>query len=113
MPPRGTPFTPGFCYRVFYQGAAIARFALPVLNDDLPRDRRLPLPFSATEILQAPEGVCPDYAILFATLARAAGIPTRLCGGIVYFQFAQGDATDMFNAVRVVGQLKAEVLEYR
>jgi hypothetical protein len=106
---------------------------------------------SATDILAAPEGVCRDYSILFATLARAAGIPTRLCGGIVYFQnsffyhawneclldpsrgawraydstlptdfvdathikFAQGDATDMFNAVRVVGQLKAEVLEYR
>jgi Transglutaminase-like superfamily len=106
---------------------------------------------SATDILTAPEGVCRDYSILFAALARAAGIPTRLCGGIVYFQgsffyhawnecllspsrgawraydstlptdfvdathikFAQGDATDMFNAVRVVGQLKAEVLEYR
>jgi hypothetical protein len=30
-----------------------------------------------------------------------------------HIKFAQGDATDMFNAVRVVGQLKAEVLEYR
>jgi Transglutaminase-like superfamily len=106
---------------------------------------------SATDILSTPEGVCRDYAILFASLARAAGVPTRLCGGIVYFQgsffyhawneclldpshtawraydstlptdfvdathikFAQGDATDMFNAVRVVGQLKAEILEYR
>lgn len=106
---------------------------------------------SATDILSTPEGVCRDYAILFASLARAAGVPTRLCGGIVYFQgsffyhawneclldpshtawraydstlptdfvdathikFAQGDATDMFNAVRVVGQLKAEILEYQ
>jgi hypothetical protein len=28
-------------------------------------------------------------------------------------KFAQGDPTAMFQAVRVVGQLKAEVLEYR
>jgi hypothetical protein len=30
-----------------------------------------------------------------------------------FLWFAQGDATDMVNAVRVVGQLKAEVLDYR
>jgi transglutaminase-like putative cysteine protease len=105
---------------------------------------------SATDVLQHPVGVCRDYATLFTALARAAGLPTRVCGGIVYFKdgffyhawaevqpspsaewipfdatlptdfvdathikFAQGDATAMFGAVRVVGQLKAEVLEYR
>jgi hypothetical protein len=30
-----------------------------------------------------------------------------------HIKFAQGDATNMFHAVRVVGQLKAEILEYR
>jgi hypothetical protein len=30
-----------------------------------------------------------------------------------HIKFAQGNATDMSNAVRVVGQLKAEILEYR
>ena len=30
------------------------------------------------------DGVCREYATLFAALARAAGIPTRLCGGVVY-----------------------------
>src|SRR5947209_1869987 len=30
--------------------------------------------------------VCLDYATLYAALARAAGVPTRLCAGIVYAQ---------------------------
>jgi transglutaminase-like putative cysteine protease len=106
---------------------------------------------SATDVLQHPAGVCRDYAILTTALARAAGVPARVVGGIVYckdgffyhawtevqpspgsadwvpfdstlptdfvdathIKFAQGDATAMFGAIRVVGQLKAEVLEYR
>lgn len=120
----------------------------------------------ATDVLTHPVGVCRDYAVLFTALARAAGLPARVCGGIVYFRdgfyyhawsevalpqsasappntehptpntnnltwrafdatlstdfvdathlkFAQGDPTAMFQAVRVVGQLKAEVLDYR
>lgn len=38
----------------------------------------------ATEVLQTKEGVCRDYAILTATLLRAAGIPTKLVSGLVY-----------------------------
>ncbi|MBX3119614.1 MAG: lasso peptide biosynthesis protein [Fimbriimonadaceae bacterium] len=38
----------------------------------------------ANEILKTKEGVCRDYAILSATLLRAAGIPTRVCSGLVY-----------------------------
>jgi transglutaminase-like putative cysteine protease len=106
---------------------------------------------SATNVLESGEGVCRDYATLFAALARAAGVPTRLCAGIVFFKegfyyhawnecrvggpdgpwvpfdstlpddfvdathikFSEGDPTSMFQAVRVVGQLKAEILEYR
>lgn len=37
----------------------------------------------ASEVLSSKEGVCRDYAILSATLLRAAGIPTRLCSGLV------------------------------
>lgn len=37
----------------------------------------------ASEILKTKEGVCRDYAILTATLMRAAGIPTRLVSGLV------------------------------
>ena len=37
----------------------------------------------ANEVLDSKEGVCRDYAILMATLCRAAGIPTRLASGLV------------------------------
>ncbi|MBM3459822.1 MAG: transglutaminase domain-containing protein, partial [Armatimonadetes bacterium] len=108
-------------------------------------------PRSAAEIMATREGVCRDYATLFAALARAVGVPTRLCTGLVYFQegffyhawvecqltegdagwfafdptlsddfvdathvkFGQGDPTEMYAAVRVVGQIQAEILEYR
>ncbi|MCL5284098.1 MAG: transglutaminase-like domain-containing protein [Armatimonadetes bacterium] len=42
------------------------------------------VPRSSVDILKRPVGVCRDYATLFAALARSAGIPTRLCAGIVY-----------------------------
>jgi hypothetical protein len=37
----------------------------------------------ANEVLDSKEGVCRDYAVLTATLMRAAGIPTRLASGLV------------------------------
>ncbi len=37
----------------------------------------------ASEILKTHEGVCRDYAILTATICRAANIPTRICSGLV------------------------------
>lgn len=42
----------------------------------------------ANEILKTCEGVCRDYAILSATLFRAAGIPSRLCSGLIFFDGA-------------------------
>jgi hypothetical protein len=38
----------------------------------------------AREVLSTKVGVCRDYAILTATLMRAAGIPARLVSGLVY-----------------------------
>jgi hypothetical protein len=108
-------------------------------------------PRGAAEIMRSRDGVCRDYATLFAALARAAGVPTRICAGIVYFQgaffyhawnecrltagddgwyafdstldddfvdathvkFSQGGPTEIFAALQVVGQIKAEVLEYQ
>ncbi|HEX5322476.1 MAG TPA: transglutaminase-like domain-containing protein, partial [Capsulimonadaceae bacterium] len=46
----------------------------------------LGLPRAARAICADPRGVCRDYAILYTALARAAGVPTRLCAGIVAFQ---------------------------
>jgi len=39
---------------------------------------------SASDILKSAKGVCRDYATLFASVARAAGIPTKICLGLVY-----------------------------
>jgi transglutaminase-like putative cysteine protease len=41
------------------------------------------LPRSAVEILSDRRGVCRDYALLYTALARSAGIPTKLCAGLV------------------------------
>lgn len=43
---------------------------------------------SSTEILRSKTGVCRDYATLYTTLARAAGIPTRFVAGMVYWKDA-------------------------
>ena len=39
---------------------------------------------SAKDVYGRRRGVCRDYATLYTALARAAGVPTRLCAGIVY-----------------------------
>lgn len=39
---------------------------------------------NASEVLRTKEGVCRDYAVLTATLLRAAGVPARVASGIVY-----------------------------
>lgn len=102
---------------------------------------------SSTEILNSRSGVCRDYAILYTALARAAGIPTKVVSGMLYWdngfyyhawaesyvgewvpmdatldsvftdathiKLAEGDANAMFRAVKAVGSLKAEILEYK
>ncbi len=100
---------------------------------------------SAVDVLHAKTGVCRDYAVLYAALARAAGIPTRMVSGLVYFEgrfyyhawaesfvgewvpfdatlttnfvdathikLAEGEATSMFDMVKTMGALKAEILQ--
>ena len=39
---------------------------------------------SAVEVLQSRRGDCNEHATLFAALARAAGVPAKLCLGVVY-----------------------------
>jgi hypothetical protein len=39
---------------------------------------------SALEVLRTKTGDCNEHAVLFTALARSAGIPTRMCAGIVY-----------------------------
>jgi transglutaminase-like putative cysteine protease len=39
---------------------------------------------TATEVLERGHGDCKDHAVLFVTLARAAGIPARTVHGFAY-----------------------------
>jgi hypothetical protein len=41
---------------------------------------------SAVEVLHTRKGECKAHAMLYTAMARAAGIPTRLVGGIVYME---------------------------
>jgi transglutaminase-like putative cysteine protease len=42
--------------------------------------------FSALEVLHTKKGECQAHTMLYTALARAAGIPTRMAGGIVYLE---------------------------
>jgi len=39
---------------------------------------------NAVQVLEARAGDCNEHAVLFAALARAAGLPTRVEAGVVY-----------------------------
>lgn len=39
---------------------------------------------SAIEVLKQKRGACKEHTVLFAAMARAAGIPTRMVAGLVY-----------------------------
>ena len=56
------------------------------VNREMTPDPSIGVIRSATDVFGRRRGVCRDYATLFTALARASGIPTRLCAGIVYSQ---------------------------
>lgn len=39
---------------------------------------------SAVEVLSTRQGDCNEHAVLFAALARAVGVPTKVCAGLLY-----------------------------
>lgn len=128
--------------------AVIARRIRAWVHSHISKPRNAGILRAAPEILVNRDGVCREYATLFAALARSTGVPTRLCGGLIYFEdgfyyhawvecrlidnpetwvpfdatldmdfvdathvkLSHGDVTEMFQAARSVGQLKAEVL---
>ncbi len=101
---------------------------------------------SGLDVLKDRRGVCRDFAVLYTTLARAAGLPTRIATGLVYaddafyyhawgesyvgrwvdldptlptafvdathLKLSHGSAESMLSVARVMGQLKAEVVQY-
>lgn len=48
------------------------------------RDVTLPDPVSVLDLLKTRRGDCSEHALLLTTLARAAGIPAREVGGLMY-----------------------------
>ncbi len=60
-----------------------AQLVQKYVNDTMRPNAGIGVLRDASEVLKTKEGVCRDYAILTATLMRAAGIPSRLCSGLV------------------------------
>src|SRR5262249_166402 len=54
------------------------------VNQQMTPDASIGVPRPAAALEARRPGVCRDYATLYTAIARAAGVPTRLCGGIVY-----------------------------
>ncbi len=50
---------------------------------NLKKDYAISLP-SAVDVLKVRKGDCNEHTTLYAALARAAGLPTKICIGIVY-----------------------------
>lgn len=53
------------------------------MADNIQTEFRITLP-SAVEVLESRKGDCNEQSTLFAALARAAGVPTKICTGLVY-----------------------------
>jgi len=53
------------------------------MNQNISKSPTISLP-SALDVLESREGDCNEHAVLFAALARAVQIPTRVCVGVVY-----------------------------
>jgi hypothetical protein len=102
---------------------------------------------NAAEVLRTLSGDCTEHTALFTALARAAGIPARMDGGIVmmagrlyyhawpevyvgswvsvdptfgqfpadatHIRLVQGGFDRYVDVIRLVGNLKVEVLEYK
>ena len=57
--------------------------------------------FSALDVLRQRKAECQGHAYLYAALARAAGIPTRVVNGLVYSEELQGFAYHSWTESRV------------
>ena len=54
------------------------------VRDNMQKVSSEPRPITALECLDAMKGDCTEHAILLAALARAAGLPCKLCTGLAY-----------------------------
>jgi len=60
--------------------------------------------FSAADVLRERRGECQGHAYLFAALARAGGLPTRVVNGIVYVPEYRGFLYHTWNEVWIAGE---------
>ncbi|MDX2065424.1 MAG: transglutaminase-like domain-containing protein [Fimbriimonadaceae bacterium] len=58
------------------------------VNENMQVNAGLGVLRNAAQVLESKEGVCRDHAILTTTLMRAAKIPSRLAGGMIYAEGA-------------------------
>jgi hypothetical protein len=56
--------------------------------DHMKKVKSEPAPITATQCLKQLSGDCSEHAVLLTALARAAGIPTKFCTGLVYVRGA-------------------------
>lgn len=63
----------------------VARTLLSWVYENLEKKPVASIP-SAVEVLAMKAGDCNEHTALYTALARALGIPTRICAGIVYLQ---------------------------
>ncbi len=62
-----------------------ARAIADWVYSNIEKDYAISLP-SATDVLRVRRGDCNEHSALYTALARAAGIPTKICLGVVYSQ---------------------------
>ncbi|HEX5093774.1 MAG TPA: transglutaminase-like domain-containing protein [Burkholderiales bacterium] len=60
--------------------------------------------FSAADVLRERRGECQGHAYLFAALARAGGLPTRVVNGLVYMPESEGFLYHTWNEVWIPGE---------
>jgi len=60
--------------------------------------------FSAADVLRERRGECQGHAYLFAAVARAGGLPTRVVNGIVYVPEYRGFLYHTWNEVWIAGE---------
>ncbi len=66
-----------------------ARKILDWVHANLAKEATVSVP-SALQVLAERKGDCNEHAVLYAALARAAGVPARMVAGTVYAEMGQG-----------------------
>jgi hypothetical protein len=61
----------------------VVRLLLNWLEDNIEKKPTMSIP-SAREVFKVRVGDCNEHAALFTAFSRSLGIPTKICGGIVY-----------------------------